>query len=133
VEARTWTIPAERMKAGTEHRIPLTDPALDVLRLAKGLATRAEDHVFPAQKAATPLSDMTLSAVLKRHEIAVTVHGFRSTFRDWTEEATAYPFEVREAALAHAVKNKTERAYRRTDLFEKRREMMQEWGRHVVG
>jgi integrase len=133
VEARTWTIPAERMKAGTEHRIPLTDPALDVLRLAKGLATRAEDHVFPAQKAATPLSDMTLSAVLKRHEIAVTVHGFRSTFRDWTEEATAYPFEVKEAALAHAVKNKTERAYRRTDLFEKRREMMQEWGRHVVG
>jgi integrase len=76
---------------------------------------------------------MTLSAVLKRLEIAVTVHGFRSTFRDWTEEATAYPHEVKEAALAHTIKSKTERAYRRTDLIEKRREMMREWGAFAGG
>jgi integrase len=75
---------------------------------------------------------MTLSAVLKRLEIAVTVHGFRSTFRDWAEEATSYPHEVKEAALAHTVANKTKGAYRRTDLFDKRREMMWEWGHHVT-
>lgn len=128
MDAKVWTIPAARMKAALEHRVPLSEPALAVLREAKALATRQEPLVFPSQKPGRPLSDMTLSAVLKRLEIAVTVHGFRSTFRDWAEEATAYPHEVKEAALAHAVQSKTERVYRRTDLFEKRREMMREWG-----
>jgi len=76
---------------------------------------------------------MTLSAVLRRLEVPVTVHGFRSTFRDWAEERTAYPHEVKEAALAHAVRNRTEAAYRRTDLFEKRRALMQDWAQFVLG
>ena len=129
---KVWIIPAERMKAGLEHRVPLCAAALQVLEEAKALATRQEPLVFPSQKPGRPLSDMTLSAVLKRLEIAVTVHGFRSTFRDWAEEATSYPHEVKEAALAHTVKNKTEGAYRRTDLFDKRREMMREWGDSCV-
>jgi integrase len=133
MDAKIWTIPEARMKAGREHRVPLTDPAIAVLRLAKALASRSEDLAFPSQKPGRPLSDMTLSAVLKRHEIAVTVHGFRSTFRDWAEEATSYPFEAKEAALAHTVKDKTERAYRRSDLFEVRRDMMRDWADHVVG
>jgi integrase len=132
MDAAVWIIPAERMKAEKEHRVPLSRPALEVLREAKALATRTGDLVFPAMKAGRPLSDMTLSAVLKRLEIAVTVHGFRSTFRDWAEEATSYPHEVKEAALAHTVKNKTEGAYRRTDLFDKRREMMREWGESAL-
>jgi integrase len=133
IAEKVWIIPAARMKAGQEHRVPLCDAAISVLHEAKALASRQEPLVFPSQKPGRPLSDMTLSAVLKRLEIAVTVHGFRSTFRDWTEEATAYPHEVKEAALAHTIKSKTERAYRRTDLFEKRREMMREWGAFAGG
>jgi integrase len=128
-----WTIPAERMKAGLEHRVPLSDPALDVLRTAAALTTHQGPLVFPSQKPGRPLSDMTLAAVMKRLRIDATVHGFRSTFRDWAEEETSYPHEVKEAALAHAVKSKTERAYRRTDLFEKRREMMRDWGDFALG
>jgi integrase len=123
-----WTVPAERMKAGREHRVPLSEAALAVLRKAKASALRpGEALVFPSTKPGKPLSDMTLAAVLKRLEVAATVHGFRSTFRDWAEEATNYPHEVKEAALAHTVKSKVERAYRRTDLFEKRRAMMETW------
>lgn len=127
-EAKVWTVPADRMKAGKEHRVPLSEAALTVLRKAKVAALRpGEALVFPSTKAGKPLSDMTLAAVLKRLEVPATVHGFRSTFRDWAEEATNYPHEVKEAALAHAVKSKVERAYRRTDLFEKRRAMMETW------
>lgn len=126
-EAGVWTIAAERMKTGRAHRVPLTPAALAILEDAKAQATRSEALAFPSTKPGAPLSDMTLSAVLKRLEVGVTVHGFRSTFRDWAEEATAYPHEVKEAALAHVVGNKAEAAYRRTDLFEKRRAMMAEW------
>jgi integrase len=104
-----------------------------VLRTAAALTTHQGPLVFPSQKPGRPLSDMTLAAVMKRLRIDATVHGFRSTFRDWAEEETSYPHEVKEAALAHAVKSKTERAYRRTDLFEKRREMMRDWGDFALG
>lgn len=130
-EAAIWTIPAERMKAGREHRVPLSAPALallDALRRFSG-----EALVFPSTKPGRPLSDMTLAAVLKRREMPFTVHGFRSTFRDWAEERTATPHEVKEAALAHAVKSKVEAAYRRSDLFEKRRELMAVWAGFVMG
>ncbi len=130
--AKVWTIPAERMKGGREHRVPLSDAAIGVLRQAEKLAGRPEDLAFPSQRAGRSLSDMTLAAVLKRLKVPATVHGFRSTFRDWAEEATAFPHEVKEAALAHAVKNKVEAAYRRTDLFEKRRAMMETWAAFAV-
>lgn len=133
IDAAIWTVPAERMKAGVEHRVPLSEEALAVLEAAKGLAGRPDDLVFPSSRPGKPLSDMTLAAVLKRLAVPVTVHGFRSTFRDWAEEATGFPHEVKEAALAHAIRNKVEAAYRRTDLFEKRREMMAAWGAFAAG
>ena len=132
-EAKVWTIPAERMKAAREHRVPLSDAALAVLHMARSSALRTDESlVFPATRPGRQLSDMTLAAVLKRLDVPATVHGFRSTFRDWAEEATSFPHEVKEAALAHTVRNKVERAYRRTDLFEKRRTMMENWAAFVT-
>lgn len=132
-EAKVWTVPAERMKAGREHRVPLCGAARALLAEAARLSGRRKGLVFPSRQRGKALSDMTLSAVLRRLEVPVTVHGFRSSFRDWSEEATAYPHEVKEAALAHVVQSKTERAYRRTDLFEKRRDMMDAWASFVTG
>jgi integrase len=124
---RIWTIPAERMKAGVEHRIPLSEQALAVL--GRVAATKVNDVVFCGQKLGRPLSNMALLMMLRRMgRDDITVHGFRSTFRDWAADRTAFPREVVEAALAHTVVNKTEAAYRRTDLFEKRRPLMQKWG-----
>ncbi len=126
LEQAVWTIPAERMKAEKEHRVPLTQPALTILDEMQ--KQRAGDYIFPGLKAGHPLSNMSLLAVLKRmgrHDL--TVHGFRSTFRDWAAECTDTPREVAEAALAHALSNKVEAAYRRSDLFDKRRTLMVDW------
>lgn len=128
LDAGVWTIPADRMKAGAEHRVPLSARAVEALRSmmpAEG-GVAVDALVFPGVKG-KPLSDMTLGAVLKRMKIDVTAHGFRSTFRDWASETTAYPREVCEAALAHTIDNKVEAAYRRGDLFEKRRHLMADW------
>jgi integrase len=128
--ATTWILPAERMKGGREHRIPLSEPALDVLReMALARVSRDPDAlVFPGRDAGRPLSDMSLTAVLRRMGRGeLTAHGFRSAFRDWTAEKTGYPTEIAEMALAHAVGNKVEAAYRRGDLFEKRKRMMDDW------
>ena len=133
VAASVWTIAADRMKAGREHRVPLSDAALAVLEKVHPLAVGSGSLLFPSKRAAKPLSDMTLAAVLKRLNAPATVHGMRSTFRDWAEEKTHYPHEVKEAALAHAVKNKVEAAYRRTDLFEKRVDMMDAWASFATG
>jgi len=127
----TWTIPAERMKAAREHRVPLTQQALVVL--AEMLAARKSDDpaalVFPGQSGGRPLSDMSLTAVLRRMGRGdFTAHGFRSTFKDWAAESTAYPAELSEMALAHTIGSKVEAAYRRGDLFEKRRRLMADWG-----
>ena len=123
---RIWSIPAERMKAEKDHRVPLSDA---VIALLKALPNQDDSAlVFPSSKAGVPLSDMTLTAVLRRMgRGAVTAHGFRSTFRDWTAETTSYPHEMAEMALAHSVGNKVEAAYRRGDMLEKRLRMMQEW------
>lgn len=125
LDAGVWTVPAERMKGARLHRVPLPPAAVDLLRGLK----RAEDCplVFPSPKQ-RPLSDMTLLAVLKRMEVPVTVHGFRSSFRDWAAERTTFPRELAEQALAHAVGG-TEGAYMRSDLLERRREMMKDWAR----
>lgn len=127
-----WTVPAHKMKAGKEHRVPLTDGALAILREVEPLRDpRAGDLVFPGQKRGKPLSDVALSKALHlaAGTKAVTVHGLRSTFRDWAAEETDYPREVAEMALAHAIGDKVEAAYRRGDLFEKRRQMMDDWAR----
>ncbi len=126
LDAAVWTIPAERMKAKEEYRIPLTAEALAVLKQARGLDG---DLVFPGQRQGRPLSDMSLITVLKRLNVPVTVHGFRSTFRDWASERTNVPREIAEMCLAHAVGNAVERAYARSDLFDKRRDLMERWAR----
>lgn len=123
----TWTIPGERMKAGKEHRVPLSPKVLEILRDLPRLADNP--LVFPAPRAKGPLSDMTLTAVMRRMEVDAVPHGFRSTFRDWAAERTNYPREVAEMALAHTIGDKVEAAYRRGDLFEKRRRMMDDWAR----
>ena len=130
LDAATWTIPAERMKAEREHRVPLSEPALAVLSEMSAMRTSPDPStlVFPGQSEGRPLSDMTLTAVLRRMGRGdLTAHGFRSTFKDWASETTAYPAEVSEMALAHTINSKVEAAYRRSDLFEKRRKLMAEW------
>ena len=125
---RVWTIPASRMKAGQEHRVPLSDAAMRLLQEQPRFEGCA--LVFPGTNGG-PISDMTLTACLRRMKVLVTAHGFRSTFRDWCAERTGFPAEVAEMALAHAVSNAVEAAYRRGDLFEKRRDMMQAWAKFV--
>ena len=126
LQAAIWTIPAGRMKDEREHRVPLSAPAVAVVEALKEI--RTGNHVFPGGKIGKPLSNMAMLVLLRRmNRSDLTVHGFRSTFRDWAAERTAYPNEVVEMALAHAVGNKVEAAYRRGDLFEKRRRLMDEW------
>lgn len=130
LDGRVWRVPAERMKAGREHRVPLSARAVAVVETMLPLRPRLDPDnalVFPGLRRA-PLSDMTLGAVLKRMSVTdATVHGFRSAFRTWAGEMTATPFEVMEAALAHAIADATVAAYARTDLFEKRRKLMEDW------
>ncbi|MBL8454248.1 MAG: site-specific integrase, partial [Zoogloea sp.] len=124
LEGRTWTIPPERMKGKKEHRVPLSDQALSLLA---GLPRFAgTDLVFPSPRNKV-MSDMTLTALMRRMKREEVPHGFRSTFRDWAAERTNYPREVAEMALAHIIGDKVEAAYRRGDLFEKRARMMAEW------
>ena len=127
--AKVWTAPAGRMKAGKEHRVPLSEPALALLAALPRMA--ATDLVFPAARGGM-LSDMTLSAVLRRMGVPAVPHGFRSTFRDWASERTNYPRDVAEMALAHAIGDKVEAAYRRGDLFEKRVLMMADWAQFLA-
>lgn len=119
-----WTIPAGRMKAGKEHRVPLSDAALQVLNNLPKF--KDNPLVFPAPRGGE-MSDMSMSAVMRRMEVNAVPHGFRSTFRDWAGERTNYPREVAEQALAHAIGNQVEAAYRRGDALDKRREMMKDW------
>lgn len=133
--AQIWIIPAERMKTGKEHRVPLSEGAMAILNEVLPLRDRrAGDLVFPGAKRGRPLSDVALSKALHLAAGAkdVTVHGLRSTFRDWAAEDTDYPREVAEMALAHAISDKVEAAYRRGDLFDKRREMMGRWTQYLL-
>ena len=120
-----WRVPASRMKAGREHRVPLSARACEIVRSLE--SRRRGDYVFPGQKADRPLSSMALGKVLRRLKVDATVHGFRSAFQDWAADQSEAPGEVAEAALAHTNENKVEAAYRRTDLFERRRVLMEHW------
>jgi integrase len=124
LDARVWIIPADRMKAGREHRVPLSDEACR--RLERLPRVEGSQQIFPSARGLA-LSDMTISAVMRRMGVDAVPHGIRSSFRDWVAERTSYPTEVAEMALAHTIGNKVEAAYRRGDLFEKRRAMMRDW------
>jgi integrase len=127
---RVWTIPAQRMKAAAEHRVPLCDRAIAILSEME--TVRVSDFVFPGWKHGQPLSNMAMAKVLERiGRDTVTVHGFRSSFRDWAAEQTAYASEVVEKALAHAIRNDVEAAYRRGDLLDKRRQLLRSWEGYV--
>lgn len=131
LKEKVWTIPAGRMKASREHRVPLSDRALSLLRDLP--SERHNDHVFFGPSKGAGLSNMAMASVLKRMgRASITVHGFRSTFRDWAAERTNYPNHVVEMALAHVIGDKVEAAYRRGDLFEKRRKLMAEWAKYCI-
>ena len=123
---QAWTVPASRMKAGREHRVPLSGRCVEILRRAERLAG-ASDYLFPGRRPEKPMSNMVFLMALRRMDLNVTAHGFRSAFRDWAAEQTNVPREVCEMALAHAVESKVEAAYRRGDLYGKRRELMAAW------
>jgi len=129
LEAKLWTIPKQRMKANREHVVPLTKPAIRIIERCQELRIARRSVVFPGIRGDKPLSDMTLTKLLKEMKEPFTVHGFRSAFRDWVSEETQHQGEVAEAALAHMVANKTEAAYRRGNLLEKRRLLMEDWAR----
>jgi integrase len=133
LDKAVWTVPADRMKAGKEHVVPLSPAALRVLRRACELRTEGCQFVFHGAKRDKPLSDMTLMKVLRDMGETVTAHGFRSSFRDWVSEDTQFSGDLAEAALAHAIPNKVEAAYRRGNLLEKRRGLMATWGRFCEG
>lgn len=128
---RTWAVPADRMKGGREHRVPLSDRAVEIL---EGFRVLGDRYVFPGGKRGRPLSNMAMLELLKRMDRPdLTVHGFRSTFRDWAAETTHFPNEMVEMALAHIIENRVEAAYRRGDLFQKRRELMDTWAVYCGG
>ena len=129
VDGRTWTVPASRMKAGRDHRVPLSDAALAVLDQAREYSD-GSGLVFPAQRGGI-MSDMTMSKMIKRLGIEAVPHGFRSSFRDWASERTNTPHAVMEAALAHNIRDKAEAAYARSDLLAKRAELMAAWARYL--
>lgn len=131
VGTAVWTIPGARMKSGKDHRVPLSDAAVRVLSQLPRVRDRSA-HVFESPRQG-PLSDMALTSVMRRMTVDAVPHGFRSTFRDWSAELTNYPNELCEAALAHTIADKVEAAYRRGDLFDKRRQMMSDWARFLAG
>jgi integrase len=135
LDAGIWTVPAERMKMGIAHRIPLPTTAVDIL---KGRARKSNCHadafVFAGQKPGKPLSQMAMTMVLRRMKLGhYTVHGMRSSFRDYMGEMTDHPESVVEQALAHQIGDETTRAYRRRDAFLKRRQLMADWESYVIG
>jgi integrase len=128
LDKAVWTVPANRMKAAKEHRVPLSPRAVEML---KGLQPLGRKWLFPGTKGGK-LSGMAMTMLMRRMKVEATVHGFRSAFRDWAAECTGYAHEVAEMALAHTIENKVERAYRRGDLFEKRRRLMDDWATYCA-
>jgi integrase len=132
LEARVWTIPADRMKADKDHKVPLSDAAVAILK--NMLAIQHSDYVFPGKRAGRSVGANTVLRVAKETAgVDITTHGLRSTFRDWAAECTSFPKEVAEMALAHAIPNAVEAAYRRGDLFAKRAALMQQWADYCGG
>ena len=131
LDEKVWAIPAARMKAGRQHRVPLSPAAIAILKKMKKIATG--NYVFPGRKPGRPLSNMSMEMILRRMNVEdATMHGFRSSFRDWVGNETDFQRELAEAALAHVVGDAVEQAYRRGDALEKRRAMMDAWAKFCV-
>ena len=130
IEGDVWVIPGERMKAGKEHRVPLTERCMDILRVAKSTYGEKE-YIFHTK--GSPLSNVAMAGLLDRIAPGFTVHGFRSTFRDWVAEETLHSGEVAEMALAHQIQNRVEASYRRGNLLARRRTLMQDWANYCEG
>ncbi|WP_443969606.1 tyrosine-type recombinase/integrase [Sphingobium sp. CR28] len=126
-----WTIPASRMKAKKPHRVPLSPRCLAILKEAQQIRSEDSDFLFPGSVTGKPLSDMTLSKLMRELSIPAVPHGFRSSFRDWASEQTSYSREVIEFSLAHVLRDKTEAAYLRTDMYKKRQYLMNDWSLHI--
>ena len=132
LEAKVWTVPAERMKAGKEHRVPLSEPALAVLKPLHELRASDDAFVFPSHSGGQ-LSDMALPMTMRRMDVGAVPHGLRSTFRDWGGDRTTFPRDLLEKALAHTLDDKTEASYARSDMLEKRRDLMEAWATFCEG
>jgi len=132
INDNVWIIPDSRMKAEREHRVPLSDEAMKIIKEMEPFERQTDDLIFPGLAHAKPISEASLLKIVKQDHPTLTVHGFRSSFRDWCAEQTGYPREVAEAALAHTVKDKTEAAYQRSDMFEKRRKLMDSWADYCL-
>ena len=131
-ENGVWTVPAKRMKSNQEHRVPLSGLTMEILDDARTLVEGTSPFLFP-NRVGKQLEEKQLRRMLGKHKIAAVPHGFRSSFRDWAAEETNHPREVIEAALAHVVQNRVEAAYRRTDLFDRRRRLMDDWAAYLAG
>lgn len=131
IKGDLWVIPASRMKDGREHRVPLSGAALEALRRVESAPSHRVGYIFKGSKRGSHISNATMDKAVKTLKIDATVHGFRSTFRDWAGDCTEYPREVVEAALAHAIGDAVERAYRRGDALEKRRKLMDDWAAYL--
>lgn len=131
LDAHLWSIPGSRMKAGKDHVVPLNDAAMAILERAALPKAEHEKPVFPG-KSGKPISDMTMSKIIRDMKLPFTVHGMRSSLKDWAVECTSFPDAVSEAALAHVDANRVRAAYRRTDFLKMRAELMAIWGRHVI-
>ena len=132
INDNVWIIPDSRMKAQREHRVPLSDEAMRIIKRMEPFERQTDDLIFPGLAQAKPISETSLLKIVKQAHPTLTVHGFRSSFRDWCAEQTSYPREVAEAALAHTLKDKTEAAYQRSDMFEKRRKLMDSWADYCL-
>ncbi|MDP2228864.1 MAG: site-specific integrase, partial [Moraxellaceae bacterium] len=126
---KTWTVPGDRMKSGRLQRVPLTDEVINLLESLPRMD--GTDLIFPGMKKGKPISEMTMTKVMRSMGVDAVPHGFRATFSSWCASSTAYPSEVREMALAHAIKDGTVAAYQRSDLFEKRRNLMADWAKFI--
>ena len=131
LDNRLWVIPASRMKAKRAHRVPLSAPAITILTEARAFGD-SSSVVFPGTRYGVPLSDMTLSKLVKELGFDADVHGFRTSFRTWVQEQTEFPRELAEAALAHAVGDAVEQAYARSDMLDRRRQMMDAWAEYLL-
>jgi len=132
IDNNVWIIPDTRMKAQREHRVPLSDEAIKIIKKMEPFKRQTDNLIFPGLSPGKPISEASLLKIVKQAHPTLTVHGFRSSFRDWCAEQTSYPREVAEAALAHTLKDKTEAAYQRGDMFEKRRKLMDSWADYCL-
>lgn len=133
LDSRLWTLPAQRMKTERAHVVPLSEGAVDVFVRMRAFRETSSELIVPSRQLGKPMSDMTLTKICRDMDVNAVPHGFRSSFRDWVAEETDFEGAIAEMALAHTISNKVEAAYRRGNLLEKRRKLMESWGAYCIG